>query len=67
MVKEKNTEYYAGLNSVVISFKETFEKNKDKRLFNFNSYFIHSTKILGREKMIEMFYFELLRLNNQYN
>ena len=67
MVKEKNKEYYSGLNSVAYSFKETFEKNKDKRLFNPNKYFQHNTIILGRKKQVELIYFEILRLNNQYN
>lgn len=67
MVKEKNTKYYQGLNSVAYSFKETFEKNEFKRLFNFNTYFVITTNILGRKKQAEMIYFELLRLNNQYN
>lgn len=67
MVKEKNKEYYQGLNKVIHSFDEAFTKNEDKRLFNFNNYFLDNTKVLGRKKQAEMFYFELLRLNNQYN
>ncbi len=67
MVKEKNTEYYKGLNKILFSFQETFKINEGRRIFNLNEHFLHNTKILGRKKQVELIYFEILRLNNQFN